>query len=371
MELNKYGSLMMVMGKAKYFSVRKAIALEAQKIGIKPTARKFHMSKNTVRLWLRRYQAEGNDGLLDRRNGPLRIPHKTPLKDENQVIEYRLLAPCYGARRLKDFFGLSPSIGAIHRILKERGLVKKRKRKHHKKNDLREVKAKYRSLEKVQMDIKYLTDIPPYWEQMQRLGLPRFQYTIRDVKSGMLFLGFGDEISVDKTIKMLNHVLGRIAPLFPEKMTVQTDNGAEFSGTTRHYERNYFTQAVEAHNARHLYIRPGHCNANADVESIHHTIEEELYNLTSFDSREDFLKKAESYRKFYNLVRPNYSKKGKTPWHIAQEDHPHNDFATFAQSVEVIDLDFNQQASGGQTCPVLAAFALLRSTLIDLSLPPR
>lgn len=355
MELTKYGNLMTLIRKEKYFSIRKSIALEAQKHGIKPTARKFHMSKNTVRLWMRRFQIEGNDGLIDRRNGPEWIPHKTSQSEENKIIEYRLLASCYGAKRLKYFFDLKPSTGAIHRIIKERGLTARRRKKHQKKNDLREVKAKYLSLEKVQMDIKYLTDIPPYWEQMQRMGLPRFQYTIRDVKSGMLFLGYGDEISIEKATKMLNHVLGKIAPHFPGEITVQTDNGTEFSGTTRHYERNYFTQEVEKYRAKHQYIRPGHCNANADVESIHHTIEEEFYNLTLFSSREDFLKKAESYRHFYNLVRPNFSKKGKTPWHITQEDHPNCDFATLAEMVEVIDLEpeMSRAISGGQPLPVL------------------
>ena len=190
---------------------------------------------------------------------------------------------------------------------------------------------------------------------MQRLGLPRFQYTIRDVKSGMVFLGYGDEISIEKATTMLNHVLGKIAPYFPGEMRVQTDNGIEFSGTTRHYENNYFTQAVKAHGATHQYIRPGHCNANEDVESIHHTIEEEFYNLTRFSSREDFLRKAKSYRHFYNLVRPNFSKKGKTPWNIAQEDHPNNDFATLAEMVEVIDLELkmSRATSGGQALPVL------------------
>ena len=77
MELTMCGNLMKLTGKEKYFSLRKSIALEAQKNGIKPTARKFHMSKNTVRLWFRRFHSEGNDGLIDRRNGPDRILHKT------------------------------------------------------------------------------------------------------------------------------------------------------------------------------------------------------------------------------------------------------------------------------------------------------
>ena len=94
--------------------------------------------------------------------------HKTSQEEANKIIEYRLLASCYGAKRRKYFFDLQPSIGALRRIIKAKGLTARRKRKHQKKNDLRLVKAKYLSLEKIQMDIKYLTDIPPYWEQTQR-----------------------------------------------------------------------------------------------------------------------------------------------------------------------------------------------------------
>jgi hypothetical protein len=178
---------------------------------------------------------------------------------------------------------------------------------------LRAVKAFYKSFEKIQMDVKYLTDIPPYWKMMQRFKLPRFQYTMRDVKSGMLFLGFSDELSELNAETMCSHVLKNIVPQFPGKMTVQTDNRIEFSGTTRKQDNNHFGNLVRSQGADHVYIPPGHCNANGDVESIHATIEEEFYDLTTFVSREDFLNKAESYRLFYNFERPNYSKGAKTP----------------------------------------------------------
>ena len=354
MGLKFYSSFMKHTSKAKFFTIRKAVVQEALEKGIKPTARRYQMSKNTVRLWLRRFQEEGNDGLLDRRSGPNYIPHKTSKSLEAEIVKIRMTARCYGAKRMKDFFGLKPSSGAIQRILKEHGLVKKRKRKHHKKNDLRSIKARYKSFEKVQMDIKYLTDIPPYWEAMMKYKLPRFQYTVRDVKSGMLFLGFADEISELHAETMMKHVMRKIVSDFPGVAKIQTDNGVEFSGTTRKAENNHFRQAVNALGAEHIYIPPGHCNANGDVESIHATIETEFYDLTHFKSREDFLRKAESYRLFYNLERPNYSKGGKTPWLIAQQDHPDTDFATHMQFTTVIDLDqVFEHRLGGQPLPVL------------------
>ena len=357
MGLKIYSNFMASVSKDKYFTIRKSIVLEALEKGIKPTAFRFNMSKNTIRLWLRRFQSEGNDGLLDRRSGPNRIPHKTSLALEKQIIAIRKTASCYGARRLKYFFNLTPSIGAIQRILCDHGLCRKKKRRYQKKNDLRAIKAKYKTGEKLQMDVKYLTDIPPYWKRMQRLKLPRFQYTMRDVKSGMLFLGFANVLSQMHAECMAKYVLSNIVMHFPGIITLQTDNGVEFSGTTRNPEANHFRKAVQACGAEHCYIPPGHCNANADVESIHATIEEEFYNLTSFTSRKNFFQKAESYRLFYNLQRPNFSKEKKTPMHIAQEDHSKSNFATVFQSIGVLDLDdLVRLHVRGQPLPVLPVF---------------
>lgn len=77
-----------------------------------------------------------------------------------------------------------------------------------------------------------------------KLNLPRFQYTIRDVKSGMLFLGFANEISELHAEMMMKHVMRKIVPNFPGIPKVQTDNGVEFSGTTRKTENNRFRKAV-------------------------------------------------------------------------------------------------------------------------------
>jgi transposase len=356
MELPFYSTYMKNVGKDKHFTIRKAVAQEAMEKGIKPTARRFGVSKNTVKLWLRRYQKEGNDGLMDRRAGPHNIPHKTSAENEARILEIRKTAPCYGPKRLKHFFDLEPSIGAIQRIIKQHGLVRKVRRRHQKKNDLREVKARsYKAFEKLQMDIKYLTDIPPYWEQMQRFKLPKFQYTVRDVKSGMLFLGYADEVSEINARTMIHHILEQITPRFKGTVIVQTDNGVEFNGTTKNIEQNHFGYAVRETGSRHVYIAPGCCNMNGDVESIHATIEEEFYNMTHFGSREDFFRKAESYRQFYNLERPNYSKGAKTPWLIAQQDHPDCDLASLAQFIGVIDLKGIPKfyPSGGQPLPVL------------------
>ncbi|MCX7011335.1 MAG: hypothetical protein NTW86_01995 [Candidatus Sumerlaeota bacterium] len=115
---------------------------------------------------------------------------------ERQIVQARRRAPCLGAQRLKDFFDLPAGVGAIGRVLRQNALTRKRKKKYQKKRDLRAVKARLAAMEMIQVDVKYLDDIPFYVEQMQRARtLPQYQYTARDVKTGGTFLGFADELS--------------------------------------------------------------------------------------------------------------------------------------------------------------------------------
>jgi transposase InsO family protein len=137
----------------------------------------------------------------------------------------------------------------------------------------------------------------------------------------MLFVGFSDELSELTARTMIDYVLVRIRAQMPHhKIIVQTDNGVEFSGTTRHFERASFSQHLAKYHAEHVFIPPGMCNANGDVESVHNSIEREFFDLTRFASRRDFMQKVESYRLFYNLERPNSYKNMKSPWLIAQQE---------------------------------------------------
>jgi hypothetical protein len=48
----------------------------------------------------------------------------------------------FGASRLKAEFNLPHSARTINKVFRRYNLIRKRKRKHHKKNDLRQEKAK-------------------------------------------------------------------------------------------------------------------------------------------------------------------------------------------------------------------------------------
>lgn len=343
--------------------VKQQVVRHAQAYGIKPSVRKFAIHRNTIRSWLRRYQEEGISGLLDRRKGPKDIHHKTSESVEQQVVAMRKRAPCYGPKRIKHFFDPPCGYSAIQRIIKQNGLTRRRRKKYQKKQDLRKVKSLYRVFSLLQYDLKHLRDIPCYWAQMKLFDLPKYQYTIRDTRSGWVFLGYSNELSELNARVMIDYVINFMKsaiPISTQDILVQTDNGAEFSGAGRRVKTAAFVKALlEDIGVNHAYIPPGCCNANADVESFHNTIEEEFFDLTAVTSRNDFLRKVETYRLWYNLERPNYSKKGCSPLDIVDSEYPNEVDQGRLIRISTIDLDKIAYVSAemrGQSLPDFPVF---------------
>jgi hypothetical protein len=311
----------MTRSKNHVFDLRLRMAKHARVHGVKPTARLFRCSRNTVRKWLARLEAEGPAGLTDRSRAPKSCPHKTAPAQENKILAARAALPCAGPRRLKDLFGLKPSQGAIARVIRQASLAGRRKKKRQKKNDLRAIKAKYKPFERLQDDAKPLRDIPHFWPQMMDRGLPRHQYTIRDVKSGALFVDYADELSATYSTMAAQRLLGHLKAHGVDlgAMKLSTDNGSEYGGGEKHERKIGFHAKIEACGVTHVFLPPRTPNAHADVESSHAMIELELFDLEDFKDRPDFFDKARTYQRWWNFARPNYSKGGKTPAQILEE----------------------------------------------------
>jgi transposase len=353
-----YRSILRGKVEGSRFEFRLQMVRHAQEHGIREAARVFRASRNTVRQWLRRYEAAGAGALVELSRAPKRIPHKTSKAQERKVVAARKAVPCYGPKRLKVMFGLKPSKNAIGRILKAEGLTKRRKKKREKQADLREVKARYAALTHLQMDVKYLWDIPQYWPQMEALGLPRYEYTIRDTKSGALMLGFAEELSLTYASILMRRCLAHLERwgMEPAKVVVQTDRGSEFSGGQRKKHERGFVHAVQKQGgARHVFTPPRWPNANADVEAVHRLIEEEFFDLERFSGREDFLRKATLYQHYFNYARPNGYKGGRTPWDIVEADHPSAPPELLALPPVLLEAEFVHSDPVGQYVPGLDA----------------
>ena len=125
------------------------------------TACEFGVNVKTVLKWVKRYQRMGLAGLIDLPRSPKLIRNKLSPEKTELIIKLREITG-FGAKRLKQEFNLPMSSGAIYRVLKENGLTKRVKRKYQKKRDLRKEKERLKPFEVIQMDVKYLDDIPEF-----------------------------------------------------------------------------------------------------------------------------------------------------------------------------------------------------------------
>lgn len=358
MSAPSYKRMIRDLGKDKR-PTRLALVKFARAYGVRAAMRHYACARNTVRHWLREFEEKGLAGLRDRSQAPHSCPHKTSAYQEKKILAARKAAPCLGPVRLKDLCGLAPSTGAIGRILRQKGLAKKRRKKHEKKNDLRAIKAKYRAFERVQADTKPLYDIAAYYPQMRASGLPQHQYTHRDVKSGALFIDYADELSTTYATMASERILAHLARhgVALGEMVLSTDNGSEYGGTERRARTVGYHARMEDHVGEHRFLPPATPNAHADVESSHASIEPELFDLERFRSRRDFFEKVTTYQNWWNFARPNYSKGRRTPAEILEEEG----LDPRALLLTPADLDYmfrHDQDHGrvGQHVPGFAAF---------------
>jgi len=326
--LTYFEQIIKMPNKADKFDLRLRVVKHAITSGIKPTARLFDTTPKTVRKWLNRYKQERLSGLNELPRTPLFCPHRTNSALERRIVRLRKRFPFMGAARLKREHRLPVSHTAISRILRDNGLIEKRRKKHKRKKDLREIKKRWRLFGQITADTKELKDIPHYWPQMKMLGLPKYQFTAREIRSGLMFLGFANEKSASNACLFAQLLCGHLKScgVDMKKLKFQTDNGSEFIGCFRDDRtRDGFERIVGDFGCTHKRIPPRAWSYNSDVETVHRTIEDEFYDLENFRSIKDFHQRVASYQACYNLIRENSNKDSKSPWQIIRELEPKMD----------------------------------------------
>ena len=234
-------------------------------------------------------------------------------------------------------FELGCGKGAALRILKEHGLLDRRRKKRCRRNDLKDEKATWRVGEVSCVDTKDLTDIPAYWTQMKALDLPQRQYSFREVRTGLMFLGYSNVLSLQHATVFAEWILAWMEEhgLKAPGDRWQTDGGSEFIGSWCAKEKSDFIKALEAKGVRHFQIPK--TTYNADVETVHHLIELEFYEIERFKDRRDFFLKASTYQRWFNSLRKNSHKWNKSPLDILREAAPKA--AEAVVTLPVLDLD--------------------------------
>ena len=313
----------MMRAESSKIELRRQMVCVAQAEGVSRAARRFGTSRQTVRKWKERYETQGIRGLADQSRARKRIAHKTAESTAGRLLELRRRYPGWGPDRLREHFALGCSRTAAARIFRQAGLTRRRKKKRV-RNDLRAAKARLRPFEKLQIDTKELRDIPFYAEAMKVGGLPRFEYTTRDLRTGGAWFAFADTNDSLHAALFASYLLGHLKRhgVALDQVTVQTDNGSEYGGgaVKRGDADSLFEAVVKHHTGRPpVRIFPGAKTSQSDVEAFHSLVETELYDVEDLSTEELLLGRSRTYQAYFNHFRKNLWKGAKTPATILAE----------------------------------------------------
>lgn len=308
------------------FNLRLEVIICARDHGLSEAARRYQTTRKTIRKWLNRYNELGLDGLKDQKRTPKNIPHKMDKDTEAKIIQARKKLHTFGARPLRDRLGINYSHTAIHRVMKQNDLVKKRRRRWRKRKDLSELKKTLTFFEKCQIDTKDLSDILPYWPLMRRLGLPRYEYAARELSIGATFFAYADENTTTNASIFADYVAEHLKRhgIKTAQITCQSDNGSEYIGSVNK-KTNYpsaFEKVLLRHEIKHGRIPPRCSWLQGDVETFNRIIESEFFEVESFKDSQDFLGKAYTYQLYFNYLRKNRYRENKSPLDILRERFP-------------------------------------------------
>jgi hypothetical protein len=161
---------------------------------------------------------------------------------------------------------------------------------------------------------------------MKKHHLPQYQYTAREVVSGLQFIAYGQECCLPYANLFAEIIIGHLQKcgvnLIPP-LAGQTNNGSEFIGAWSAKEPSAFTKTVESVKGLvHDTIPPGAHTYQAEVETVHGIIKDEFYEIEIFPSLPILLAKATQYIIWFNIARRNRYKGYKTPWEIIHERDP-------------------------------------------------
>jgi len=296
----------------------------ADTYSISAAARYFKTDRKTVRKWYRRWKEKGIDGLRDLSRRPKSSPNKLSDDKIKEVIKIKKKFPTISTKRLAAEGLLPCSHETARKYAKEAGLIRKhRKRVRIKRKVALEFKQNLKPFELMQLDTKHLYDMPHYAEYMNALGLPQYEYTLRDVKTGLVFTSYARELSLSNNITFLKHVIYFLEQngVNIQQIKIQYDNGSENIGSVHAKSISELEKFLESKKIAHKRIPYKKWSYNSDVETFHGIIENEFFEIEHFYDISHFFKKAAFYNLFFNNLRRNSYKNYQTPVEMLKKEN--------------------------------------------------
>lgn len=277
----------------KFYSVK----LYRQTKSINHVCRRYHISKASLMRWNKIFDGT-KQSLMDKSHRP-HTPHPNAhtTQELNWIKCYLRRNPnismCELYGKLRTEKGYSRNASSLFRVMRKMGLyVNKEKKDTY-------VPKKYDTPTQLgikwQMDVKYV----PTSCYSGKDGQKFYQYTMIDEASRERFIYPYKEQSSYSTIDFVKRAIVYFG--YNPKI-IQTDNGSEFTYTSKTDRIHPLDVLLSRLNIHHQLIRPRTPRHNGKVERSHRNDQNRFYNFLSFYSYEDLKLQMKSYLKRSNNI---------------------------------------------------------------------
>lgn len=258
--------------------------------------RRYKISKASLMRWNKKFDGT-KESLIDKSHKPIK-PHPNAhteqelkwIKDYIKRNPNISMIELYGKLRINK--GYSRHACSLFRVLRKLGYYKQ-KQHQYKKYSPKPYNTPENIGVKWQLDVKYV----PRDCFVGKVPDKFYQYTVIDEASRERFIYPYREQSSYSTIDFIKRA---IVYFGYKPITIQTDNGMEFTYTMNTDKIHPFDSFCNSLNIEHKLIRPRTPRHNGKVERSHRNDSERFYKFLSFYSYDDLKYQMKNYLKRSN-----------------------------------------------------------------------
>lgn len=333
-------------------------------------ARDWEVARQTVHVWLERYEADGLEGLSNRSHRPARCPHQMLAGVEAQLLEMRRAKPYWGARRLalelaRKGIQPAPSKSAVYRSLVRAGVIDPLQRQRRRETWKRWERAA--PMELWQLDVVH-------------------GFLLADGTSAKALTGVDDHSRFCVSARLMTRErtqavcdgFSSALKTYGVPAQVLTDNGKVFTGRfTQPPVEVLFDRICRENGVDHILTQPRSPTTTGKIERFHRTLRIEFDTRQVFKTLKTAQEALDEWVTYYNTQRPHQALGDLTPesrFHSGgaevrhQLRHPERNGEQWVcrkvASNGVVSVDYQQVSVGrnysGSSCDVLVTDGLLQ-----------
>jgi len=346
------------------------LAVIAEGRTVTQVARDWDVARQTVHVWLERYEADGLEGLANRSHRPAHCPHQMSAAVEAQLLEMRRAKPYWGARRLalelaRKGVDAGPSKSAVYRSLVRAGVIDPLQRQRRKETWKR-------------------------WERAAPMELWQFDvvhgFLLADGTSAKALTGIDDHSRFCVSARLMARErtqavcdgFNSALNAYGVPAQVLTDNGKVFTGRfAQPPVEVLFDRICRENGVDHILTQPRSPTTTGKIERFHRTLRIEFNTRQVFKTLKTAQEALDEWVTYYNTQRPHQSLGDLTPESRFrsrsaevrhQLRHPERNGEQWVcrkvASNGVVSVDYQQVSVGrnysGTACDVLVTEGLLQ-----------